>query len=598
MIKDIFIVILIFPQIWCFSQVSNFEEYNKYYDSATVPDRENALKSGFKALEIAKILKNDSLTARANTIISYNYRDLGNLTSALNFALKAKPYYLKSSDSVGSSQLFIQIASIYFALNNYKLTLSYYNKSLSLCLSVKEKPLGLISLLYLNIGEVYRKTQKFDSALYYFEKAKGIDIQRGSTYLQGYINVNKGLVYAALGEINKSDSLIKLSFNTLEKIQDYRPIAETYGELAKIALKNSDLSKAYSYATKAYSIADSISSTLELKAISLLLSQINSQINNYKEAYIYLLDYNNYNQKIAGDSVVSKLAEMRAEFEISQNEAELSYLKNISKVRAILLFVALFAIIGITVLAFFVMRLSKRRKQANYQLSVFNEELTQKNEVISKHNAEKDVLMQEIHHRVKNNLQIISSIISLQSMRIKNKQTLEIFNEMQRRIMAISSIHQKLYNSESVTTINMNEYLGEIVEAINSAFNSHQLNVNYQIAVENINLNVDMAVALGLIVNELTTNAYKYAFNANNENILVLTLSLEKNNKVELSLQDNGPGMPEHFDFDKADSLGLRMVNLLIRQKKGKINIVSDHGTRFEISMICPVVEKKVVEAS
>jgi two-component sensor histidine kinase len=168
-------------------------------------------------------------------------------------------------------------------------------------------------------------------------------------------------------------------------------------------------------------------------------------------------------------------------------------------------------------------------------------------------------------------------------MQIDNADTQEVFNEMQRRILAISSIHQKLYSGDSVSLINMKDYLGEVVESIHMAFNNNKIDVGYEIAIQNVKLDIDAAVSIGLIVNELTTNAYKYAFKPNRENMLVLTLIQNKQNNIELTFKDNGNGMQKNFDIEATESLGLRMVNLLTRQQKGTLEYKNDNGAMFSI---------------
>ncbi|HCC31580.1 MAG TPA: hypothetical protein DEQ03_16255 [Marinilabiliales bacterium] len=192
-------------------------------------------------------------------------------------------------------------------------------------------------------------------------------------------------------------------------------------------------------------------------------------------------------------------------------------------------------------------------------------------------------MLKEIHHRVKNNLQIISSIINLQSMRIKDKATQEIFEEMQRRILAISSIHQKLYQSDSVTSINMKDYLSEVVDSIHIAFNNPQLNVKYEIMIQQIVMDIDSAVSMGLMVNELATNAYKYAFKPAQNNQFLVKLENPEPEKYQLTVKDNGLGLPTDFSLTKANSLGLRMVSLLTRQLKGNIRFYNQDGAVFEV---------------
>ena len=577
--KTTLFLLLIFTVAWCFSQTSEFEEFNTHYKLAHKTNTQSALQHAFKALTIANNLKNDSLAASAKVAISYTYRTLGNLTSALDYALKAENFYKNIKDPIGHTVLYMQIGGIYSEFKNYGLAIKYYYQALNL----KIDNVGLVLPIYVNLGDVYREIEQFDSALHYFNKAKIIGNKNNYNYYDGYIYCNSGLVYAAQGKKHKADSLLNLSFKILKANEDFRPIAIIYKELAKINMKNNNIEKAYYNAYNAYKIADSNLLITELKEISLLLSEINNKKRNYKKAYEYLWDYNNYNKKITADSVVSKLAEMRAEFEISQNETEMQYLKDINRFRLNLLIITLLSLFLIALLTLFLFKVNKKRKQANHQLSGFNQELKQKNIIIKQALDDKEVLIKEIHHRVKNNLQIISSIINLQSMQIENTDTQEVFNEMQRRILAISSIHQKLYSGDSVSLINMKDYLGEVVESIHMAFNNNKIDVGYEIAIQNVKLDIDAAVSIGLIVNELTTNAYKYAFKPNRENMLVLTLIQNQQNNIELTFKDNGSGMQKNFDIEATESLGLRMVNLLTRQQKGTLEYKNDNGAMFSI---------------
>ncbi len=566
---------------------NNEESFEKYYKLVYQENnKEDALKYAFRALEIAQNSNNDSLIASGLFAVSNIYKDLGNLPSALDYSLKAKPIYEKINEEDGKVMLYLQIASIYIGLKNFQLAISYLKKAYQNIQKYKQ----LYIAINLNLADIYRKIDEFDTALYRLDLAENFIKQQNNDVYIGYFYANKGLLYAELNKTFKSDSLIKLSVEKFLTSNDLRPLSETYLDLAKINLKFNRKNKALLYAENTYNIADTVKLYNLTTESSRILSDLYFEKGNYLKAYKFLNISLHSSDKYSADSASSKIAEMRAEFEISQNQAQLNYLKKISQVRTKLLLLAVIALILIVALTLFLFRLSKKRKEANNLLKEYNEEITQQNEEITQQNEvinaqleEKDILMKEIHHRVKNNLQIISSIINLQSMRISEPDTLEIFGEMQRRIMAISSIHQKLYQGNSVTQINMKEYLSEVVDATHIAFNNANLEVNYEIAVQNVNLNIDYAVSLGLIVNELATNAYKYAFKPGRNNHLLIGLQTTDDQHCILTVKDSGPGLPENFSFDKSKSLGLRMVSLLTKQLKGRISFENKNGTSFLI---------------
>ncbi|MGB8318744.1 MAG: MASE3 domain-containing protein, partial [Ignavibacteriaceae bacterium] len=203
--------------------------------------------------------------------------------------------------------------------------------------------------------------------------------------------------------------------------------------------------------------------------------------------------------------------------------------------------------------------------------------------------SEKVTLLKEIHHRVKNNLQVISSLLRLQSSYIKDDQAREIFIESQNRIRSMALIHQKLYLSKDLTHINFSNYINELVSSLLSSFKFNSNNINLNIDIEDIELHVDMVLNIGLIVNELVSNAFKYAFPdglSRNGNVceLFIKLKSECNGKFILIIKDNGIGLPANVDFKNSDTLGLQIVAALVDQHKGSIELNNDTGTKYTLT--------------
>jgi len=196
---------------------------------------------------------------------------------------------------------------------------------------------------------------------------------------------------------------------------------------------------------------------------------------------------------------------------------------------------------------------------------------------------EKEVLLREIHHRVKNNMQIISSLLRLQSANIKQKEYLEIFRDSQNRIMSMALIHEKLYRSEDFTRINFNEYIKELVSELLHSYKASD-RITLHVDTDSVALDVDSAVPCGLIINELVTNSIKYAFPNNKPGEISISLHRNNEGEVELVVSDNGIGIPDTVDIRKTDSLGLRLVTLLAEnQLGGRIDLNTNNGTEFKI---------------
>ncbi len=196
---------------------------------------------------------------------------------------------------------------------------------------------------------------------------------------------------------------------------------------------------------------------------------------------------------------------------------------------------------------------------------------------------EKEVLLKEIHHRVKNNMQIISSLLSLQANYLKDNRALEIFKVSQNRIETMALIHEKLYQSKDLARIDFADYVHELVVDLFSAYAVHSNGITLNINVEELFLSIDAAIPCGLIVNELVLNSLKYAFPAGRAGEICIELHSVTDNKLALIVSDNGVGFPKDLDFQNTTSLGLRLVNALTIQLEATIELNRDSGVEFKI---------------
>ena len=197
---------------------------------------------------------------------------------------------------------------------------------------------------------------------------------------------------------------------------------------------------------------------------------------------------------------------------------------------------------------------------------------------------EKEVLLKEIHHRVKNNLQVISSLLKLQSRNIKDEKTLEMFKESQNRVRSMALIHEKLYQSSDLANIDFGGYVSDLVGNLFQSYGENTGKVALKKDIEDISLGVEAAIPCGLIINELISNALKYAFPDGRKGEIKIALQPSDENKVRLTVSDNGIGIPENFDIKNTKSLGLHLVNILAEdQLKGEVELDRTNGTKFSI---------------
>lgn len=222
-----------------------------------------------------------------------------------------------------------------------------------------------------------------------------------------------------------------------------------------------------------------------------------------------------------------------------------------------------------------------------YFISVI-EDITERKEAEAELKAsleEKEVLLKEVHHRVKNNLQVISSILNLQSSYVKDEGTLAILHESQNRIKSMSFIHESLYQTKNFSSIDFSEYIINLTNNLLQSYRLAEDEVDMQQQIDKIQIGLDQAIPCGLIINELVSNALKYAFKPKSKGTIRIALS-EKKGKVTLMIEDDGIGLPKDFDYTQAESLGLQLVHTLVEQLDGQIKVSSKKGTKYLISFV------------
>jgi len=196
---------------------------------------------------------------------------------------------------------------------------------------------------------------------------------------------------------------------------------------------------------------------------------------------------------------------------------------------------------------------------------------------------EKEVLLQEIHHRVKNNLQIISSLLNLQSRHVKDKEDLGMFQESRSRVRSMALVHEKLYRSKNFADVDFKEYIQSLSHLLYQMYGTNPDAVKLEIDVSGVFLDINTAIPCGLLLNELISNSLKHSFPEGREGIIRILLHPEKNHKFKLIVSDNGIGLPEDLDISKAETLGLQLVSMLTDQLRGSLKIDRNNGTAFEI---------------
>lgn len=198
--------------------------------------------------------------------------------------------------------------------------------------------------------------------------------------------------------------------------------------------------------------------------------------------------------------------------------------------------------------------------------------------------AEKEILLREIHHRVKNNLQVISALLDLQSDHIRDEQSLAFFRESRDRIKTMALVHERLYNSSDMASVDFGDYVRNLTAHLSFSYVDDPDRIVVKVDAAELSLGIEEAIPCGLIINELVSNALKHAFPGKRNGEVVIDCRSDGDGLVTLGVRDNGVGLPEDMDFRNTETLGLQIVTLLARQLRGTIDHANDNGASFSVS--------------
>ena len=212
------------------------------------------------------------------------------------------------------------------------------------------------------------------------------------------------------------------------------------------------------------------------------------------------------------------------------------------------------------------------------------DELEKVNELLEASLKEKEVLLREIHHRVKNNMQVIISLLKLQASIANDERVADALKESQSRVYAMASVHEILYGSDSLIYIEIKSYISKLTKTIFQSYGASMERIDLKVEIEDIKLGIEQAIPLGLLINELVSNSLKYAFPGNRAGQIIIKLQAVDQGEIECIVCDNGEGIQEKLDWRSTDTLGFKLISILAEnQLDGVVNLDRDNGTHFNI---------------
>ncbi|MBN1414919.1 MAG: tetratricopeptide repeat protein [Bacteroidales bacterium] len=530
-------------------------------------DPKAALDHYNKALRLADSLHNIYMYGMTNLFTGIVYQSMGYYELAMEKMQKSLGIFEERNYTTKLPYALNFLGSVYYDLHEYEKSYQYLKRSLQF-FDIIGDTWGK-AMAYRYLGRTYMSSSQPDSAKYCFE---------ASLILATQMHDQHGEIYSRrfLGEIclekEKYDTALVLFRENLIKAIWIGDMQEKVSNLHDIGLlynKMGQPRKALNYFNQSQMLADSFQLFYDNMITCYQMAITYEMLADYKMALRYQKLYQSFSDTIFSERKRKNIDEMQLKYETEKKNNEINRLRlqQVSqearmKNQRIISFSLAIGLILVFVIGIVLWFSYNQKKKANREI---------------------ETLLKEIHHRVRNNLQTISSLLSLQSSYTTDSKIKDAVKEGQSRVKSMALIHQMLYQQEKLSKINFSEYIQQLAAAVSDSFINLTEKVQYQVQCIPVELDIDTAVPLGLIANELLVNAYKYAFGENEKGLINIMLDHSAKDKFVFTIKDNGKGLPEDIKIDQTNTLGLKLVSMLVRQIRGEIRYKVNKGTEFNI---------------
>ena len=493
----------------------------------------------------------------------------------------AVEYYLESlrirtnlRDTSGMLNLYNRIGVVYKHQKNYEKALESLYKITENEAYVEDKVYGAACE---NVAKIYVIQNRRESAIMYLKKALKWRSRNNTIRNKSYYYYDIGIIKNLENDYESAQLMLDTAFNFFQQAKLFVDRGEVKKMKGEIALQQNEIPKAIAEFKEALHFAELAKEIQTQAGTYKSLAKCYELAGNPSKAILAMNNYVTLNDSLTSFNISQLIAEYdiitkQEENNIAQEKAAFESQKAKSRANNLILISGLL----LTIIGLLYLR-NRSNKQAN-------DILQSKNSIIEKSLSDKEILLKEIHHRVKNNLQIVSSMLNLQTRHINDPQVLEAITDSRNRVKSMALIHQNLYRQNNLKSIYISTYLHNLCASLFHSFKVDENRIKLTSNIEALELDVDTIIPIGLIVNELITNAIKYAFPDNRHGEIELNVKLQKD-YLFLQVKDNGIGLNPDFDYKKSDSFGYSLIHSLAGKLKAKISIISNDGTNAEFQI-------------
>ena len=544
-------------------ELANWHAYNGMFPS------DSTVYHSEKAVEYYK--KGDDKKKIADTYrsLSIDYLNVRKLEKSQEVLFKAIALYEELEDEAGLGSAYRSVGVLYQVMEEFEKSIKYTLKAIPILEASGNYASVAIAQfnLIIGYGELGEFKKAYEAADYCLEvvktkapEEKFVPVRalsyRGEVYVKAKDYDNALLDYIEAWELCKSHI-------GEERCATFRT------EIGQVFLLQNQYNKALDHLSAGIKAYDDKGQSGLIKPY-LDLSEIYAKLGDFENAMLYKDKATSNSKQILEDKIANLETEAVIKYETGKKDEALAsqaaLLEQKSKTQNLIIAVA--ALLGLLLLSLFFF-FNKNKKATK---------------IIRAKNAENELLLKEIHHRVKNNLEMVKSLISLQSAQMEDSASKDAMIASQNRVQSMGIIHQKLYQGDNLGSIEMKDYFLNLSEGILDTFNAED-KIKIECAMDNLDLDVDTAVPIGLIVNELLTNALKYAFPENKNGAISISLEKTKSNHLKLKVSDNGIGKIKGL-APKGTGFGSQLISLLTQQLNGKMTEHSESGTFVEFDFL------------
>lgn len=509
-----------------------------------------------------------------------------NLQQALTLHLRALKVFERLGDKKEIAISLNNIGVVHVDQGNLDEALTYYSRSAALSTSLNDR--GRLIRTLSNMGSVYSQQDAYDKAHEHLQDALDIAKELGDRGHMAFIYNNIGYLLAKQDRHERAVEVLSEAVRLSRAAGNNRLLMFIHDGLSRSYHGLGQYDRALEHAHQSLTLAQEMDSNRRQMEAHLSLSKIHEAAGNYEQALTHHQHYVAAKDSVFNAEKTRIVAQMQTRYETEEKKQMIEVLQQESRIQALQAERwrnRMIAGVGVLLLfSGFLFGRYRLKQRSNRLLEAKNEEIEAQREALERSLAEKKVLLREVHHRVKNNLQVISSLLNLQADAIDDPSALAALRDTQSRVQAMALIHRKLHRKEDLPRIDMQTYIEGLSDFLLRAFNGKAKAVDCNVCVPNLHLNADTAIPLGLILNELLSNALEHAFPNGTEGTIRVTMQEYAPNRYELEVTDDGRGFSTSPLTPSSSGLGFQLVKKLTRQLEGALQVDSGpDGTRYTL---------------